>query len=108
MGATAIPMSMSRFRSLRCQAALIAAASLFAASGTVIAQTGMAAALLCTAAGLGVACINAAVLGESVVPWRAPFAMPPLTSVQFGLLPPQAQEPALVQQVRSLLQQHWS
>ena len=70
--------------------------------------TGVAGLQSALAAGLGVACINAAVLGESVVPWRAPFAMPPLTSVQFGLLPPQAQEPALVQQVRSLLQQHWS
>ena len=50
MGATAIPMSMSRFRSLRCQAALIAAASLFAASGTVIAQTAPAAATASAAA----------------------------------------------------------
>ena len=43
-------MSMSRFRTFRCQAALVAAASLFAATGTVIAQTAPAAASAATVA----------------------------------------------------------
>ena len=41
---------MSRFRTFRCQAALVAAASLFAATGTAIAQTAPAAASAATVA----------------------------------------------------------
>ncbi|WP_313330545.1 LysR substrate-binding domain-containing protein [Comamonas sediminis] len=59
------------------------------------------------AAGLGVACINAAVLTEAMAPVLPAAGLPRLSRVRFGLLPVQGAEPALVQQVRALLQSDW-
>ena len=59
------------------------------------------------AAGLGVACINAAVLTEAMAPVLPGAGLPHLSRVRFGLLPVQGAEPALVQQVRALLQSDW-
>ncbi|MNS77073.1 LysR substrate binding domain protein [compost metagenome] len=60
-----------------------------------------------TAAGLGVACINAATLTQNMAPVLPEAGLPSLTRVQFGLLPARAAESALVQQVRALLQADW-
>ncbi|MEN5179431.1 LysR family transcriptional regulator [Comamonas sp. 4034] len=59
------------------------------------------------AAGLGVACINAATLTQHMAPVLPEAGLPSLTRVQFGLLPARAAESALVQQVRALLQSDW-
>lgn len=59
------------------------------------------------AAGLGVACINAATLTQNMAPVLPEAGLPSLTRVQFGLLPARAAESALVQKVRALLQADW-
>ncbi|MBB6578767.1 DNA-binding transcriptional LysR family regulator [Comamonas odontotermitis] len=59
------------------------------------------------AAGLGVACINAATLTQNMALVLPEAGLPSLTRVQFGLLPAHAAESALVQQVRALLQADW-
>lgn len=69
--------------------------------------TGVAGLQSAIAAGLGVACINASVLNEAVVPWKGRACLPRLQSVQFGLLPARGKESGLLQRVRALLRQQW-
>lgn len=59
------------------------------------------------AAGLGVACINATALTDTMQPVLPEAGLPRLTRVQFGLLPARGPESALVQQVRALLPSDW-
>ena len=53
-------------------------------------------------AGLGIACLNASAIPPDVEPYRA--ALPALAQARFLLLPPRRGEPALVENVRRLLQ----
>lgn len=59
-------------------------------------------------AGLGVACINASVMGAGAVRAAPSMRLPRLPEVRFGLLPAKSAEPALIRQVRQLLMQLWS
>ena len=70
--------------------------------------TGVAGLQSAIAAGLGVACINAAVLNGAVVPWKGRVGLPRLQSVQFGLLAARGRESAFLQRVRALLRQQWA
>lgn len=70
--------------------------------------TGVAGLQSAIAAGLGVACINAAVLNGAVVPWTGRVGLPRLQLVQFGLLAARGRESAFLQRVRALLRQQWA